>query len=121
MFIFKITFDIRSICNARYFQTVLMYDFQCYQSNFSTWNIYFKFEVLYTSLIICHHAGCRSSALLTSCMRPFPLCEVMTLRSGLRLLTICVPGEGGDFARTTFPKLLPLDTERRPGEALALM
>lgn len=71
-----------------------------------------------------HHlspCGCRSCVLLTSCMRLLPLCEVMTLRSGLRLLTIWGPGEGEDLARTTFPRLLPLDTERRPGEALALM
>lgn len=62
-----------------------------------------------------------SRDVLTSCIRLLSLCEVMTLRSGFRLLTIWGLGGGGDFARTTFPRLLPLDTERRPGEALALM
>lgn len=55
-------------------------------------------------------------------MRLFPPCEVMTRRSGLRLLTIWgLGGGGGDLAGTTFPRLLPLETVRRPGEALALV
>lgn len=55
-------------------------------------------------------------------MRLFPPCEVITRRSGLRLLTIWgLGGGGGDFAGTTFPRLLPLETVRRPGEALALV
>lgn len=59
---------------------------------------------------------------LTICMRLFPPCEVMTRRSGLRLLTIWgLGGGGGDLARTTFPRLLPFETVRRPGEALALV
>lgn len=59
---------------------------------------------------------------LTICMRLFPPCEVMTRRSGLRLLTIWgLGGGGGDLARTTFPKLLPFETVRSPGEALALV
>lgn len=59
---------------------------------------------------------------LTICMRLFPPCEVMTRRSGLRLLTIWgLGGGGGDLAGTTFPRLLPLETVRRPGEALALV
>ena len=59
---------------------------------------------------------------LTICMRLFPPCEVMTRRSGLRLFTIWGLGGGGeDLAGTTFPRLLPLETVRRPGEALALL
>lgn len=55
-------------------------------------------------------------------MRLFPPCEVMTRRSGLRLLAIWgLGGGGGDLAGTTFPRLLPLETVRRPGEALALV
>lgn len=55
-------------------------------------------------------------------MRLFPPCEVMTRRSGLRLLTIWgLGGGGGDLAGTSFPRLLPLETVRRPGEALALV
>lgn len=60
--------------------------------------------------------------LLTICIRLFPPCEVMTRRSGLRLLTIWgLGGGGGDLAGATFPRLLPLETVRRPGEALALV
>ena len=59
---------------------------------------------------------------LTICMRLFPPCEVMTRRSGLRLFTIWGLGGGGeDLAGTTFPRLLPLETVRSPGEALALL
>lgn len=57
------------------------------------------------------------------CISPFPLCDVITRRSGLRLLVgSCVlwGGGGGDLAGMILPKLLPLDTGRRPGEALAL-
>lgn len=55
-------------------------------------------------------------------MRLFPPCEVMTRRSGLRLLAIWgLGGGGGDLARTTFPRLLPLETVSRPGEARALV
>lgn len=62
------------------------------------------------------------SVCLTICMRLFPPCEVMTRRSGLRLLTIWgLGGGGGDLARTTFPRLLPLETVSRPGEARALV
>lgn len=62
------------------------------------------------------------SVCLTICMRLFPPCEVMTRRSGLRLLAIWgLGGGGGDLARTTFPRLLPLETVRRPGEARALV
>lgn len=40
----------------------------------------------------------------------------------MRLLTIWgLGGGGGDLAGTTFPRLLPLETVRRPGEALALV
>lgn len=64
----------------------------------------------------------QSMVRLTICMRLFPPCEVITRRSGLRLLTIWgLGGGGGDLAGTTFPKLLPLETVRRPGEALALV
>lgn len=42
----------------------------------------------FLSLLDLSLCGCRSCDLLTSCMRLFPLCEVMTLRSGLRLFTI---------------------------------
>ena len=46
----------------------------------------------------------------------------MTRRSGLRLFTIWGLGGGGeDLAGTTFPRLLPLETVRSPGEALALL
>lgn len=63
-----------------------------------------------------------SSMWLTICMRLFPPCEVMTRRSGLRLWTIWgLGGGGGDLAKTTFPKLLPFETVRSPGEALALV
>lgn len=57
-------------------------------------------------------------------MRPFPPWEVMTRRSGLRMLVarglLCWGGGGGDFAGTAFPRLFPLETGRRFGEALAL-
>lgn len=40
----------------------------------------------------------------------------------MRLLAIWgLGGGGGDLARTTFPRLLPLETVRRPGEARALV
>lgn len=40
----------------------------------------------------------------------------------MRLLTIWgLGGGGGDLAGTTFPRLLPLETVSRPGEALALV
>lgn len=58
---------------------------------------------------------------LTICMRLFPPCEVMTRRSGLRLLICGLGGGGGDLAGTTFPRLLLLETVSRPGEALALV
>lgn len=62
-------------------------------------------------------------ALTKWCISPFPLCEVITRKSGLRLLVAsCVlwEGGGGDLAGMILPKLLPLETGRRPGEALAL-
>lgn len=62
-------------------------------------------------------------ALTKWCINPFPLCEVITRKSGLRLLVAsCVlcEGGGGDLAGMILPKLLPLDTGRSPGEALAL-
>lgn len=48
---------------------------------------------------------------------------MITRKSGLRLLLAsCVlcEGGGGDLAGMILPKLLPLDTGRSPGEALAL-
>lgn len=59
------------------------------------------------------------------CMSPLPLCEVITRRSGLRLLAASwAPceggGGGGDLAGMILPKVLPLETGRRPGEARAL-
>lgn len=48
---------------------------------------------------------------------------MITRKSGLRLLAAsCVPweGGGGDLAGMILPRLLPLETGRRPGEALAL-
>lgn len=40
----------------------------------------------------------------------------------MRLLAIWgLGGGGGDLARTTFPRLLPLETVSRPGEARALV
>lgn len=65
------------------------------------------------------------SKLTKWCMSPLPLCEVITRRSGLRLLAASwAPceggGGGGDLAGMILPKVLPLETGRRPGEARAL-
>lgn len=79
-----------------------------------------KIKVILIFVILWDHKF--SLMWLTICMRLFPPCEVMTRRSGLRLLTIWgLGGGGGDLARTTFPKLLPFETVRSPGEALALV
>lgn len=66
---------------------------------------------------------CHAALLTRWCISPLPLCEVMTRRSGLRLLVAsCVlwGGGGGDLAGMILPKVLPLETGRRPGEARAL-
>lgn len=66
---------------------------------------------------------CSAWALTKWCIKPLPLCEVITRRSGLRLLLaswVLCDGGGGDLAGMILPKLLPLDTGRSPGEALAL-